>query len=1001
MIKLFRRFKRDIAMMLTIILVVGLVSVMPVKADERIAMIDTNKMLCLGYDDGETITYIIKELILQGEVDYSANPVVNAVVKLNVLEEEGQGGESLVSYEVMRLTSKDAYGGYGNIYEVYDCDGTHAVSLVPVYTNKDGSIFDGSDWNEGSAWMNSDLGAIINDYNYYQALTEEIIDYFDAWEIVDSETTIDYGKVVEGLMSEEYASSYSIEYTYEDDNEYAGANKVERIVSGVGLKDYELVDLNNYDHGKKVEYNRLENLTTYRTEGEFDYLKMYKGGIYIDVDKLPTQSDSIVIPNLNRTQLLTLNSMYLNDKVLYNDGMTYNEIDVGYNLYDVCVPYSVETEDEAVEAWFDMLNIDYGVDLPSYDSYEMDNTRYDLYSIDLLSLSDIYIRMYIDYIESEKAYFIHKYEDKTIGDESEALLLGENKEIYIKGISLPEIDLTQEFETGREFSEYIWAYADYLSFVLYCYETEMGYETAYEIVMNNGESLEVSVYDVKELFLDIAGNIIVEPEEGEEDDYYYYGDPTHSIREIEGEIRISYEYTGYDYDMIESIRPIGNGFDEARATVYWHDIEWNYDSVNDCTAYETVCDIFANIGFNFEELEVIMDTESYSVLMDNQANEGVRQVLKDINSDQDNENGIYDEFIQYLKDEVVTFGAKVNYVEAGNSSQMNTSMDISGDSISIPIDMFDASMLGKRNVINQLWYAGNSNNFYVQVLDDEGETILHNGKEVKVKWVRADTSWHNYSRIDTLMGQLVALPWKEYLWSTQAAEIIFAKAPDAIEPQTVTTSNQDSVVITWDVPNDNGAEILGYQIAVVPMGAEQPTDDDYITVGDESGTYRDLGDDYEINWSTEDNTYEIVWLSTYSRASVNKSVDVYIRAVNVLGVSNAEKIRVVNENDNLPADEPDEPSDEPDVPGNEPDEPSSEPVSKPDTPSDEPNKPENPSEDKPATDTEDESKEEPKEEKAPVAGDNSFIRGFVVMAMLSSCAVFYLVDKKKVTVRKN
>ena len=1010
MMKLFKKFKRDIAMIMAIVLVVGLVAVIPARADEGVTIIDTSKMMCIEYAGSGTIAYFIKQVILQGDVDETASPVVNAVVKLNVMEEDGQGGENLVSYEVMRLTTN---ADYGKIDDMEGCDGAYVASLVPVYTIRDSGDSD-------YAYPEDYFGAIVNYDNFYQALTYEIIDYFDAWLEsyggweIGGAMTIDYDKVVQGLLSDEYKGSYSIEYTYEDNNEYAGDNKVKSTVSGVEIKEYTVSDMDTYDYGKKVEYNRLEDLSSYREDDEFDYIKMYKGSIYVDVDKLPTQSDRLLLPNLNRTQLLALNSMYVNEQVLYNDGMTANDIDVGYNLYNTCIPNSVESVDEAIAAWFDMLNSDYGVDMPDYNSDEMESARYKLYQTGMLDMGDVHIRMNMGYYEGEDAYLIYVYEDKTIEDEAASLIAGEDKEIVLKGMELPEIDITQEFNSGQEFRDYVEACRDYLYFVKYCYNSYEGddsgiiYEPAYAIVMTDGHRIELSLYQLIDVINELTYAIIVEPEEGEE-----LGEdeqPTTSIRDIENEIRIIYDYTGYKYNMIDKIVLTENVFDNAERTIYWENVEDNYGYLYEgITAYDVLSERFANVGLNFEELEVMVRTEKHGVLLDENAKDEVMQILKETASDQDNENGIYDEFVEYIKEEVVTYGVKVSGVTAGDSSQKKIDIDVTDDVISIPMDMFNYDTLGKKYLINQLWYTGNTRDLYVYKFDDNGETVLYQGKEVKVKWEHIGLSWDNDRTIDTTMGQLVPLPWNEYLWSTLAAEVVFAKIPETIEPQTVTTSNEDSVVITWDAPSDNGAEILGYQIAIVPKGSAAPTDEDYILTGDDAGSYVDLGDDYEIKWTTADNSYEIVWTSTYSRTREAKSVDVYIRAVNALGTSDAQVITVINTNDQIepPADGDNDPVNPPadgnDDPVNPPADGNDDPVKPPvdgnndpvNPPADGNNDPVKP----PADDSTDDKKEDPKVESAPITGDNKFIIGFVFLAMLSGCVTFYLADKKKEIIR--
>lgn len=254
----------------------------------------------------------------------------------------------------------------------------------------------------------------------------------------------------------------------------------------------------------------------------------------------------------------------------------------------------------------------------------------------------------------------------------------------------------------------------------------------------------------------------------------------------------------------------------------------------------------------------------------------------------------YPDALSAFKKELLNQGLIVRNLTSGTKSNAvsKSGVSVSGDSISIPSTALDHT-LGTDNVIWEYWYAGNFPSYLVPVFNlsandtgQEGQTkILHYGYETTYNLLKA-------TQFDVVPYTLI-----DNLYCCELANIIYAKVPDTVgnvreasntAADTQTSQNEyrtreNSISLQWDTPNDNGAEIIGYQIAVVKRGSV-PTDDDYTS----SLQYSDKGDNYTISYTTADTSYTI--------DLNNESKDIYIRAVNVIGAGNVTKISYISEN---------------------------------------------------------------------------------------------------------
>ena len=232
----------------------------------------------------------------------------------------------------------------------------------------------------------------------------------------------------------------------------------------------------------------------------------------------------------------------------------------------------------------------------------------------------------------------------------------------------------------------------------------------------------------------------------------------------------------------------------------------------------------------------------------------------------------------YLLEENDIYYSFTNEPTIGTSGSPVSIATVTTDSITIPVDQFDTTE-GADNRLWNYWYAGSSNYYFIPSFTsdayDRNYSMLHYGKETTYGYSQPGTD-------DVIRYDLIGV-----LYRNELTNIIFAKVPDAIQKQQETYETEDSsLTISWSKPqSDHGAEVLGYQIAIINKNANPPTDDQYQALN--AAAYTDLGDTYSIGYATatDQTTYQVTGLDTADK-------DVYIRAVNVIGPGPATKITV-------------------------------------------------------------------------------------------------------------
>ena len=287
--------------------------------------------------------------------------------------------------------------------------------------------------------------------------------------------------------------------------------------------------------------------------------------------------------------------------------------------------------------------------------------------------------------------------------------------------------------------------------------------------------------------------------------------------------------------------------------------------------------VISEIGLSQDAVKVSRIVKEAEIEINDTTKEDLIACLK-------NEFGsdVYDAFYQYIEDEFITYGTKLVSVDENDSSQKNTEVDVYKDELEIPLNLFDTNALGKKNEISQLWYAGNFADYLIPYKNSykTDNVILQNGKEIYIDYTsyRADGGY-----MDTPLEKMYSMQYDQ-LYKVSFGSVVFAKAPEQIEMKDNIVSNGTAYRVEWEIPADNGAEILGYQIAIMPRGVE-PSENDYILDGSGCGSYEDLGDNYILKYTTTNNYYDV--------DTNGENVDVYIRAINVMGVSKDSKIEIV------------------------------------------------------------------------------------------------------------
>ncbi len=874
--------KKSIGLLLALMLVFSGFFSMPIGAAETLEIVDTSKMIGVGYKPGETTEYYIypgfvfqsyEKVIIKntGGVDMSNSPVLDAVLYLTI------GGNE---YEVIKYSSSPAYRSGG--IELTDLgDGVYSIWIAPRYYNAGGysEALQTNVRNEitdnvyGYASKNDHATIYCKDDPYF-GFTEEFINALAAENIIDM-NDIDWSKVVDYLSSKEMNKKFTIKYTLKD----ASDNSAEYIDTGVSVYNYQVDDYSPpeaYLYGKRVGYNRIEDLSSLHDNDEYNYIKMYKGNIYVNADSLTALGDTLNIPNANNSELYYINSVLINDDIMYNDGYAAMDLQSGYNICEGAFPQLMETEDDAIEGFLDIMTGKYYVesDFDTTEEYykyqnsywmvnyflghtfEYGDNRYSIYAYneyeDIANGSDFIANGCVGM--DKKAVFVDAFNS------------GEHEEDYFcwDSAAIPEISLVSLN------SENIDDYYNYISTI--CTGFGVSYDSTKAYKVMSGDTV------VAEWTLDVTKALLESISYAFLDGYTMDNIPDNYA------VYDRWTYTSLQINTITDLVPIND--------IYKNNNDWAgyylFEEINENNGFNINADemesLLQAVGLNKSDMTIWLEVDYNYIPYSSDYTEFKNAIIQAVKTNYGED--VYEAFRAYILEEYVVLSKKINFSEDDDSDK-NTSVDVYAEELKIPLSYFDVTALGKKNAISQLWYLGHDENFLMPVEGyyNNSKEILYHGKYLSIGYNRVRFSSYYY---DSPLETVYNLEY-DYIYETALGTVVFAKVPDQIAAKTEIYSTTDTYEISWDVPADNGAEILGYQIAVVPRTAARsvvPTDDQYITVGNTAGSYSDVGDNYTIKWSTAGNSYVVETNGT--------SVDVYVRAVNVIGAAKPQVFSIIN-----------------------------------------------------------------------------------------------------------
>ncbi|MDE6232599.1 MAG: fibronectin type III domain-containing protein, partial [Lachnospiraceae bacterium] len=244
---------------------------------------------------------------------------------------------------------------------------------------------------------------------------------------------------------------------------------------------------------------------------------------------------------------------------------------------------------------------------------------------------------------------------------------------------------------------------------------------------------------------------------------------------------------------------------------------------------------------------------------------------------------LYEGFKSSLLERRIIIYETITEVEQRSDSDKLSGV-VDSSQIKIPLDSLNQD-LGEDNIITEYWYAFPAGYISIQeFLGESSSKMLYHGIEKSYRYNSYEFSnlWHFKGKMPE---QIIPYSYVDALYCSELANIKFAKTPGDISADNEEYSTKEqTITINWSAPEERGAELIGYQIAVVPKGAEVTEADFENLYGDE---YSDLGDNYTVPYTTQDNSYNL--------NVGDSSKDVYIRGVNVIGSGSYKKITVNSE----------------------------------------------------------------------------------------------------------
>ena len=826
-----------------------------------------------SYDrNGNPVSYSIgfstKYFGISGfDTEDTDNLVINGDVFL--LDEKGQE-KKIFSYEYNKSYSATP---------LYSTD-TNAVSLVPVFYDSAGNKLNFKDSSNikpiGSEACYTGASPIqythpeeLGIYGLHPDFKDYIKDKFGEENISISAET-----VYSWLLSESVNGKLYIRFTLEDGSGNTGTE----ILSGYRMSDC-MANTSSYNGGigSRLGYSRIEDMTDYHKGNTYNYLKMYKGNLYVDVDKIGSLGGSITLPNYNNTNLINMNSLCVGNNRVWYDGLKNITVTESYNIGNnskyLFPDGAINTIDDAIYYFLLLCNrgeTEYneqkflsflescGYDKDDYETGQLFSNAMSAYE---LIQSEAYT---YQFLASNKRYVYTKtgtdieLASYIIGDLSDVdeKFWDSNSFIMISSLSLPEISLNIS-NSGVELKDRLNKYKEYLEEMknfIYSYVFDM--DTYDNLIDNNNPPLLYSgefkntdksrTYTLDEV-ITILDEII---------DLLNNTDDVADLSGLDGELEdlIGFRAAYADYSFENAFIPVAN--------------QLKPDNLMNIASELGIKTGFKGYFIKYEALDD--PSEIMSCLSENAT--------------------LFDVFAEQLIQDG-TISRKHSAVLGERSERISeSSVLVDSEKIKIPLSLFNQK-LGEDNIISNYYYASGHKYVHVWRLWSRGilyqisGTMLYHGQKKSYGYMNHSIS-ADESLSNGLSWHLIPFSSIDALYYNELTNIKFAKKPGKVLTDNEEYSTTDDVTVNWFEPENNGAEIIGYQIAVVPKG-QAVTETDFL---DSSKLeYQDLGDNYTVPYTTSSCSYSLFIGDT--------SKDVYIRAVNVIGVGDYKKITVNSELD--------------------------------------------------------------------------------------------------------
>lgn len=701
----------------------------------------------------------------------------------------------------------------------------------------------------------------------------------------------DAGEVFAFLTSSGLRGGLSIRLSWKENGIPA-----EKVVSGYSVIDCGGSRAQTYGagFGYCLDYSRIEDMNAYRGSDDYSNLKLYRGDIYVDADKIGESETVLTLPDYNRTGLAQRNSLSVNDQGAWDDGTgqitvtdRYNIVGDAYSEVAIFPDGALNSLEEAMERCLELYQhwiaypnksaVAKGVFLDYVGQYGYSATDYSEYDFD-----DDYgytpVNLYHSMVANDRTFWA------SYGSRGYRITYNcYDPSLTLKGYEID--DVVTVWDSGKD-----------------------GYENGADYMGTKLDSLVLPEISLKDLSQDDAVR------------YYNYLDGLQSL--------IRWGINGADG---MSINPFESGIDITTEKVYsgvFEESEMSRDftcqevvyilsnissgndpgtGLDDPTGLDTLIGFTPKAAEGYtlvecyhnggdatwvglaSELQIPSGLKGYCKLVEEY--DGAEAMIEYLDGNQELSKNFQNcmfaaDIIQHER--CAVSGAAAAAAEQPDAPAIAGQSDaaLSGG-LQIPLSAFDRT-LGKENVIKSYYYVPGIGNVFLWRLEDaqaEGTgTMLYHGE-----YRPYDYKMYSFMECDgkfvpddmEMLDKILQYSDAEALFGDEFATVIFAKVPESVTAREEYTTGERELELTWGEPADNGAEIIGYQIAVVPKGAEV-TETDFLALA--TGSYQDLGDSYEIRYATKEQSYKV------SVGTASK--DVYVRAVNVIGPGSYEKITV-------------------------------------------------------------------------------------------------------------